>query len=487
MSGIGDTKISGLPTGVDSDTTEAIAVVQGGVTKQLTIGQLLRGLLVAGAGVIKWMRAGGASRTVDAKLLERVSLLDFPGADPTGATDSTAALAAFVAYIAANATRCRGIFPTGIYLYSTSPNFAVPNAEFVAEGEVRLRYTGTGSAVIFDALAGNISNVRFLGNFIVEALSTAAHAIYSRGIHRSTIEARVRGCGSAAAGLYVIFCVCTTFRVRVTGPTEDSWYSASPPLNGYYITNRAAGENTSGCSFYPIVENVAGDGIVVGGAVQNQFFGGTSEDGTGTGIVCTSNSSRNSFFGTDVENNASAVSDAGFGNRFYSIIAGTPGAGVSISGNLSTHVGGFYDAIVDNGVGTSLDTIVYGNNGGAISGTGVGRTKRSVLNGATGKFDADQSAETTISLTSMATGSPTTVLTLPSTGNAVYHVAAYLAGAGSAASYGAIATIYQDEATSHILSQVNGTAMTIALAGQAVQVTQASGVTQTVTATMKPV
>ena len=109
-----------------------------------------------------------------------VSVYQF-GAKGDGTTDDTAALAAANAYLSANSPHVKLVFPAGIYLYSTSPNWAIPNAQIEASGEVRLRYTGTGSAVILDAGSGSQTcfNVT-MGRFIVECPSTAGDAVFVR-------------------------------------------------------------------------------------------------------------------------------------------------------------------------------------------------------------------------------------------------------------------------------------------------------------------
>jgi hypothetical protein len=83
---------------------------------------------------------------------------------------------------------------------------------------------------------------------------------------------------------------------------------------------------------------------------------------------------------------------------------------------------------------------------------------------------------------SVASGVATGILTLPSTGNNFYQVYAYLASTGNATAYGAYAVVYQDLTTSKIISQTNGTLLTITLSGQIIQVTQSSGSAQFVSA-----
>ncbi len=60
------------------------------------------------------------------------------------------------------------MFPSGIYKYSESPNWAIQDAVIASEGEVRLRYTVTGNAIVLDGgeIGIGVHNLRF-GQFII--------------------------------------------------------------------------------------------------------------------------------------------------------------------------------------------------------------------------------------------------------------------------------------------------------------------------------
>lgn len=106
------------------------------------------------------------------------------GAVGDGSADDTAALALARAFVAANATRNRLAFPSGIYKYSASPNWAIQDAVIESQGEVRLRYTGAGNAVTIDAggaSSNHCYNLR-MGYFIVEAPSTSQDGVFVRGV-----------------------------------------------------------------------------------------------------------------------------------------------------------------------------------------------------------------------------------------------------------------------------------------------------------------
>ena len=434
-----------------------------------TVGAWLKGLATsAGSSFIGWLQAGAGTvlRTIRDKLRERVSVLDF-GADPTGAADSTAALAAAQVYLAANAARCKLIFPAGIYLYTVSPNWAIANAQIEAEGEVRLRYAGTGNAVILDggAAGTQVCNVNFgsPGNrFLIEvANSTGQHACFVRALHHSNVCINARSAGAGCHALMINFSVCTDYWITCSG-NEGAWYGGNTPVSGIFATRRNAGEHTSACNFYsPVIEGVGSHGIVLDYAIQNSLLGGTSEGNGGLGISTTANAYYNTFFKTDLEQNTGgSINEAGASNSYEGVLA-TQLVTVAATARNAKLRGGQFDA---------------------ITGTGTNRTKFNVYNISSAAMDRDQSAYSLAAAVSCPNAVATTVLALPSTGSNWYQISACVQGTGATAAYGAYAVVYQDGASARIVSQTNGTLLTLTLAGQNLQVTQTSGVAQTVTA-----
>ena len=80
----------------------------------------------------------------------QVSVLQFGVKADAGVTDNCTTLANCAAWVATGAIQNKLFFPAGIYGYSISPNWAIQNATIEAYGEVRLRYSGIGNAVILD-------------------------------------------------------------------------------------------------------------------------------------------------------------------------------------------------------------------------------------------------------------------------------------------------------------------------------------------------
>jgi hypothetical protein len=283
-----------------------------------------------GAGIIAFLQAapGAIVRSIADSFYDRVCVFEFMTAAQiadvrgrAGDLDVTAALQAARDYIAE--TRKKLIFPAGLYCYSKSPNWAIHHAEIEFEGEVTLRYTGAGNAVIVDAgaadavthIAGLCYGVKFGWGTrpTVEAPATAGNGFYVRSAHHCKIGGRVRGCGNASSGLRVEFAVCSEFDVVVSG-NQDAWYQNAKPLYGYFLSERNAGETTSYCTFVnPVVEGLS-IGVYLHATLGNCFFGGTSEACAQYGVYAHTTAAQDKFYGTDFEVNGIAdIYDMGTG------------------------------------------------------------------------------------------------------------------------------------------------------------------------------
>lgn len=290
----------------------------------------------------------------------QISVVDY-GADPTGVADSTAALQAARDAIAAQTNPAELVFPEGIYSYSVSPNWAISHAKITAQGTVRLRYTGTGNAVIIDAgpLAADFCWDVQMGRFIVEAPNTANHGVYVRGVHHSWLSFNVKGAGTAKAGIAVSFAVCTVFE-RPTVSNNETWYSSVAPAYGIYLTQRNAGETVSYCTFNsPVIEGCSSHGIWLSGTLGNTFLSGTSEGNNGWGVYADAASNNDKFWGTDFEVNtlgdvcmlgtAVTLHDCETTNYVY------------LNGSYDKVVGGLHNIIEigTSGAGCSIENATY--------------------------------------------------------------------------------------------------------------------------------
>jgi len=103
-------KISQLPAVSSLTGTEIFPVVQSGVTSEASINQIASSIVPYTQG-----GTGSVARTVQSKLQESVSVLDF-GADPTGVASSTAAIVAAITALSTSG----GVvfFPAGVYLHT---------------------------------------------------------------------------------------------------------------------------------------------------------------------------------------------------------------------------------------------------------------------------------------------------------------------------------------------------------------------------------
>lgn len=262
-----------------------------------------------GSNLIGFIQSAGAAvaRTVQSKLRETISVVDF-GADPTGATDSTAALTAARNYANSLApSPVELLFPTGIYTYSVSPNWGITNLKMTALGTVRMRYTGTGNAFIVDAGpngADLLWNIQ-IGRFIIEAPTTAGHGVYIRSCHHCQFSLKVDGAGVGTnkAGIRVDFAVCSYFD-NPTVSNNEGWYLNNAVDYGMVLTSRNPGETVSYCTIAnPVIEGCTYDGIRLAGTLGNVFLGGTSEGNYGWGVYADAAASQDRFFGTDFEVN----------------------------------------------------------------------------------------------------------------------------------------------------------------------------------------
>lgn len=281
-----------------------------------TVGDRLKTILSsAGAALVGFLPlgTGAVATTVQSKLRETVSVFDFLTTaqiadvrSGSPALDLSTPLAAAATYLAANSTRFKLVFPSGIYSYSVSPNWAIGGAQIEAQGEVRLRYTGTGNAVIIDAGAGAQVCYNFkMGDFIVEAPNTALNGVFVRSIHHSQLSFTVRGCGTASAGMLVNFAVCTSFNYRCS-VNENGWYLAAKPAIGLSLAIRGAGETVSYCLFNNCVVEAPTIGIQLTGTLGNVFVGGTSEGCSNYGVFANAGANNDLFLGMDFESNTTA-------------------------------------------------------------------------------------------------------------------------------------------------------------------------------------
>lgn len=191
-------KISELPAATTPLAgTELLAIVQGGVTKQASADAVSDTVLdefaaSSGSSLVGFLQSGtgASSRTVQSKLRDVVSVLDF-GADSTGVADSTAAIQAAV-----NAVGTAGgggvYFPAGTYNISSAIN--VNSQSVVLFGQSRfasiLRQT-TSNAKILNITA-NFAGVKGLSFIYSVTPTSGATAIFVSGAYVTMSDFVVR-------------------------------------------------------------------------------------------------------------------------------------------------------------------------------------------------------------------------------------------------------------------------------------------------------
>ncbi|MNF24041.1 Pectate lyase superfamily protein [compost metagenome] len=326
------------------------------------------------------------------------------GAKGDGVTDDTARLQAARDWLAAQSDLPELVFTPGIYVYSVSPNWAIQDARITAQGEVKLRYTGVGNAVIFDAdavdavgpLPGVIYNVQFGGSnrFIVEAPGTSLNAFFVRSVHHAKIRGVVRGCGTASAGLKVNFAVLTEFDIIVSGNHMGVWYLGAKPAEGYNLDQRGPGETASYCYFPNAIVEGPDIGVHLVNSLGNIFSGGAFEGCTTYGALIETTALSDKFIGTDFEVNTVAdVFCQGFGTEFidcdtFSLInLGTASRRCLITGgqhqSIGLDVGGLANRVLhttynrfassgtftDGSLSATISDVRNGNGAPALSGS----------------------------------------------------------------------------------------------------------------------
>lgn len=229
----------------------------------------------------------------------------------------------------------RLVFPEGILSFSSWPDLAYANLQIVAEGECRLRYTGSGDGVVFDGSLRNpaaqepgIDNLTFTG-FDIDA-GPSGVPLWFKGIHRSNLGARVlvyRGGTTMRAAIQMSFCVVTKIRPVVSSPRKT-------PIVGLWIDTWPGKANlqTTACA----IDTPCLEGCSIGMQMQSAgsciTYGGTVENcGVAVGL---DNAGHNRFIAVDMEGNGQDVQATGNakGNGFE---------GCGNDGNLNTNFGWF--------------------------------------------------------------------------------------------------------------------------------------------------
>lgn len=259
-----------------------------------------------GSGLIGFRPAGtgiSTSRTVEDKLREEISLTDFDGADPTGATDSAAAIAAWLTHCYTN--NADGFAPPGTYLtstghtvtYSASRKFQIRGA---GRGATAFRKTGANSGAVFKftVTSGDFIEMNLhLQDFEVDAPGlSAVNGIEFDAAALVTIErVRATACfvGLDAKGLLVSAIRDCDFSGNAVGVRFRRALAGSQPwANAVLMQNVRTNGNTSwgidygeGSGLYIRDCDVESNGTVSDVSTGGVIIRDTVDDETGFGLV----------------------------------------------------------------------------------------------------------------------------------------------------------------------------------------------------------
>ena len=460
----------------------------------------------SGSSLVGFIQSGtgAVATTVQAKLRESVSVLDF-GAVGDGTTDDTVAIQNALNYVSTSTYRKALYVPAG--LYKLTDTLVVRNAGGDQRGGWSLVGDGFNS-VLYQTGAGK--NVLEIG------ASLAVPSVFMEGITISDIS--LVGTDGANYGLYLNEVVRSFFSnlwicsqeadVAIKGGLINKWAGMSlgyaafneSPIPGITIpTLRKHGlltiagslglYTTNAWSDVEMVGHSVGSMLIVEGST-NTYTNLTIEGGTGYGILSSGewdtyvglyfestgmvgvnwielrNTQKNTFIGVFTNDTDSIVTLV---NSSYITFIGCRIHTYSFDSNSTncTLISSDGNSITAPSPVTRINTVI--TTGGAYSGTNIYQpsiTGKSIID----KFSAVSSSVATTS------GVAATLFTLADSSTQTVNRIDVIAGAykNNAANFTAIATVLFDGTTARIVAN-NGALLTLTLSGLNVQATQTSG------------
>jgi len=327
-----------------------------------------RSLIAPGSGVI---------RNGKFALRDKISIKDYFVA---GEADYTNAMALASADAISSSSGFDTIcleFPSGVYPYTTSPNWAIPRLEIRCNPGVVFKHTGSGKAVVFDggATGGGVFCVKLTGDPLIQGNASTTVGVYTRAVHHSKFEARVRDV--SVAPLETAWAVCNEYNIRSSPLGEPAF--AVTPASGMILGERAPLESTSACTFYnPVIASVTTYGLNLQSAVMNTFIGGTVE-GCGGGLFISDKCFGNTFNNTDFEFNISTdLFCQGVDNTFIGVLSDKE-IEFSAASTRNKLIGGRTNNIKVAGDKNEFHGTLYGIAGGDFHDSGTGTVTRSLV------------------------------------------------------------------------------------------------------------
>ena len=302
------------------------------------------------------------------------------GATPSN-PDNTAAFAKAVVWLNEQTNPPCLIFEPGIYVYETSPNWAVAYATITSCGVVRLRCTGSGDSFILSGGAASAWDMK-VGPFYIEGHDGSGNGVLMDAIQHSKIDFNVRGCGTTQAGLRMQWCVVNKINYICSVNEPDSFYNdgtgVAKPKYGVYIDDDASARFTTYNLFLdPIIEGCE-IGVQIEKGTGNQFNGGTIEANTDWGAKVATGCNTNKFIGGDFESNTNGDIEVGGAetdiigcdsDNLIQFVTNATGGG-----KHSKIIGGACDSIIVDStvVGVKISNTSYNRTGsGVLTDNGV--------------------------------------------------------------------------------------------------------------------
>ena len=248
-----------------------------------------------GSALIGFQQAGASAKvsTAQEKMRQRVSILDFTGVDPTGATDSTAGIQAAITY-AKTLTSPELIIDAGTYLVNATLTFDLPNYSTIR---------------CFGLIRSSVSN-----NPAIRIGSTSTNT-FSLTVTGIKVERTSVDTSNLSTGVQLRNLVASYVDVRWCRNFEDGVYCYGDQANGGFSYN----EIHLGF-IHDNKRNLHLNAASPGYCNENNFYGGTYNHSSGYPAVATTNLlvahfassvlNNNRFYGPSFEDNTALATAA---------------------------------------------------------------------------------------------------------------------------------------------------------------------------------
>lgn len=300
--------------------------------------------------------------------------------------DSTNNDAALISLRAVAAQDVHCFIPAGIYLYTTSPNWNIPDLHLTGErGTILHHVPPLVGAVAFniDSGSGAFTYGVVIDQLIISGSALSTDGLYAAGLAGGSIVRNVEVRSVANNAFNIKGCVSSFFNnCQVNRSIAGVAFSPVPDF-GFYLDENGAGNFTANCSFMNCVaENfdggTSGVGANLANASGNTWTGGSFET-LATGLQISTTSRHNTFESVWFEGNkTNDVVDQGQETKLDNcyLSSASSGNNLECEGDNLTMVGG-YTRVANLQAGSKssafLATAFDNSLGNGIIGTGTFR------------------------------------------------------------------------------------------------------------------